>query len=73
MRNRSISIITENHWHNGFLGTGHKAMAVLDGVSYKDSDPFILFMDDVLDLPGGKPVGGAHPPLSVEFRRSSTD
>lgn len=66
MRNRSISIITENRWHNGFLGNGHKAMAVLDGVSYKDSDPFILFMDDVLDLPGGAPVGGAHPHAGFE-------
>ncbi|GGC23295.1 nuclease PIN [Parapedobacter defluvii] len=41
-------------------------MAVLDGVSYKDSDPFILFMDDSLNLPGGEPVGGAHPHAGFE-------
>lgn len=53
MIRRNISKITQNHWHNGFLGTGHSAMAVLDGVPYKDSDPLILFMDDSLNLPGG--------------------
>ena len=63
---RNISKITQNHWHNGFLGTGHRAMAVLDGVPYKDSDPFILFMDDSLNLPGGEPVGGAHPHAGFE-------
>jgi len=66
MIRRNISKITQNHWHNGFLGTGHRAMAVLDGVPYKDSDPFILFMDDCLNLPGGEPVGGPHPHAGFE-------
>lgn len=66
MIRRNISKITQNHWHNGFLGTGHRAMAVLDGVPYKDSDPFILFMDDSLNLPGEEPVGGAHPHAGFE-------
>jgi len=66
MIRRNISKITQNHWHNGFLGTGHRAMAVLDGVPYKDSDPFILFMDDSLNLPGGEPLGGAHPHAGFE-------
>ncbi|WP_353182042.1 pirin-like C-terminal cupin domain-containing protein [Parapedobacter lycopersici] len=66
MKQRSIAKITRNHWHNGFLGAGHKAMAVLDGTSFKESDPFILFMDDSLDLPGGKPVGGPHPHAGFE-------
>ena len=66
MIRRNISKVTQNHWHNGFLGTGHRAMAVLDGVPYKDSDPFILFMDDSLNLPGGEPVGGAHPHAGFE-------
>lgn len=66
MIRRNISKITQNHWHNGFLGTGHRAMAVLDGVPYKDSDPFILFMDDSLNLLGGEPVGGAHPHAGFE-------
>ncbi|HLT88915.1 MAG TPA: pirin-like C-terminal cupin domain-containing protein [Sphingobacterium sp.] len=66
MIRRNISQITQNHWHNGFLGTGHSAMAVLDGVPYKDTDPFILFMDDSLNLPGGEPVGGPHPHAGFE-------
>lgn len=66
MESRNISKITQNHWHDGFLGAGHKALAVLEGVSYQDSDPFILFMDDSLDLPGGEPVGGAHPHAGFE-------
>lgn len=63
---RNISNITQNRWHNGFLGAGHKALAVLDGTSYKTSDPFILFMDDKLDIPGGEPVGGPHPHAGFE-------
>lgn len=66
MIRRNISQITQNPWHNGFLGTGHQAMAVLDGVPYQDSDPFILFMDDSLNLPGGEPVGGSHPHAGFE-------
>lgn len=58
MIRRNISKITQNPWHNGLLGTGYQAMAVLDSVPYKDSDPFILFMDDSLSLPDGEPVGG---------------
>lgn len=66
MIRRNISKITQNHWHNGFWGTGHRAMAVLGGVPYKDSEPFILFMDDCLNLPGGEPVGGPHPHAGFE-------
>ena len=66
MIRRNILKITQNHWHNGFLGTGHRAMAVLDGVPYKASAPFILFMDDSLNLPGGESVGGAHPHAGFE-------
>ncbi|MEL1243049.1 pirin-like C-terminal cupin domain-containing protein [Flavobacterium sp. DGU11] len=66
MKVRNVSTITENHWHEGFLGAGHRALAVLEGVRYKYSDPFILFMDDSLNLPGGEPVGGAHPHAGFE-------
>jgi len=66
MLQRTISKITQNPWHQGFLGTGHSASAVLDGVPYLESDPFILFMDDKLNLPGGEPVGGAHPHAGFE-------
>lgn len=66
MLQRTISKITQNSWHQGFLGKGHSALAVLDGVPYLESDPFILFMDDKLNLPGGEPVGGAHPHAGFE-------
>lgn len=66
MNYRNIAAIVHNPWRNGFLGPGHRARPVLDGVPYRQSDPFILFMDDDLDLPGGEPVGGAHPHAGIE-------
>src|SRR5690606_35522159 len=66
MIRRNISKITQNHWHNGCLGTGHSAMVVLDGGPYSVSDTFILIMDGSLNLPGGEPVGGAKPHAGFE-------
>lgn len=66
MNYRSISKITQNPWAPGFLGRGHKARAILDGMPYNETDPFVLFMDDNIDLPGGEPVGGAHPHAGFE-------
>lgn len=67
MIDRKVSQVTEVKWHQGFLGAGHSAAAVLEGVGHMDADPFILFMDDELDLPGGPPVGGAHPHAGFEI------
>lgn len=66
MLQRTLLKVTQSPWHQGFLGTGHSASAVLDGIPYTDSDPFIVFMDDQLNLPGGPPVGGAHPHAGFE-------
>lgn len=66
MIQRTISRITQSHFHQGFLGAGHSAAAVLEGIPYEQSDPFIVFMDDRLRLPGGYPVGGAHPHAGFE-------
>ena len=63
---RTISKITQAGWHQGFLGTGHSASAILDGMPYPETEPFILFLDDKLNLPGGEPVGGAHPHAGFE-------
>lgn len=52
--------------HRGFLGEGHMAAAVVDGNDFARTDPFIILMDDRLDLPGGEPVGGAHPHAGFE-------
>lgn len=66
MTQRHISHVTRNPFHQGFLGTGHQAASVMGGVPYAETDPFILFMDDRLDLPGGEPVGGPHPHAGFE-------
>lgn len=66
MIQRTITRITQSNAHQGFLGTGHTAAAVLEHIPYRQSDPFIVFMDDRLNLPGGDPVGGAHPHAGFE-------
>lgn len=66
MEQRTITKITQASFRQGFLGKGHRAAAVLDGLPYEYTDPFIVFMDDRLDLPGGEPVGGAHPHAGFE-------
>ena len=50
----------------GFLGKGHVATPVINGQHFENTDPFILLMDDQLDLPGDKSVGGAHPHAGFE-------
>jgi len=47
------------------MGAGHTARAVIQ-VDYKDSDPFILMMDDVLDKKDSSPAGGPHPHAGFE-------
>ena len=49
----------------GFLGEGHTARAVIR-VPYKESDPFILLMDDTLDKKDNTPAGGPHPHSGFE-------
>lgn len=66
MKQRKIDRITENPSHPGFLGEGHVATPVLGGEEYSQTDPFIMLMDDRLNLPGGPPVGGAHPHAGFE-------
>lgn len=66
MLQRTIAKITQTSFHQGFLGKGHSAAAVLEGLPYQYTDPFIVFMDDRLNLPGGEPVGGAHPHAGFE-------
>jgi redox-sensitive bicupin YhaK (pirin superfamily) len=49
----------------GFLGAGHIARALIQG-DFRDSDPFILLMDDMLDKKTNEPVGGPHPHAGFE-------
>lgn len=66
MKNLSISKIKTSSFHQGFLGEGHQAAAIIDGQHFLETDPFILLMDDQLDLPGHEPAGGAHPHAGFE-------
>lgn len=66
MKQRKIDRITANSSHPGFLGEGHIAIPVIDGQDFSKTDPFIMLMDDRLNLPGGPPVGGAHPHAGFE-------
>lgn len=51
--------------HPGFMGPGHIARPVIQ-VSYADSDPFIMLMDDWLDKKTDEPAGGPHPHAGFE-------
>jgi redox-sensitive bicupin YhaK (pirin superfamily) len=51
----------------GFLGPGHTAVEVLDPEALEQNDPFILLMDDRLDLSSEvRKMGGAHPHAGLE-------
>jgi redox-sensitive bicupin YhaK (pirin superfamily) len=45
----------------GFIGEGHTAVSVVDAKEFARNDPFILLMDDRIDLEPGREAGGAHP------------
>jgi quercetin 2,3-dioxygenase len=45
----------------GFIGEGHTAVNVVDPNEFVRNDPFILLMDDRIDLEPGREAGGAHP------------
>jgi hypothetical protein len=43
------------------MGEGHTAVPVLDTRDFAHNDPFIVLMDDRIDLEPGRPAGAAHP------------
>jgi redox-sensitive bicupin YhaK (pirin superfamily) len=45
----------------GFIGDGHTAVTVVNSDEFARNDPFIVLMDDRIDLAPGREVGGAHP------------
>jgi quercetin 2,3-dioxygenase len=49
----------------GFVGPGHLAAPVVSGENFEMTDPFILLMDDHLDI-GNRPLGGPHPHAGFE-------
>jgi redox-sensitive bicupin YhaK (pirin superfamily) len=51
----------------GFLGPGHTAVEVITPRDLVGNDPFVLLMDDRLDLdPAVRTLGGAHPHAGLE-------
>ena len=49
----------------GFVGPGHLAAPVVSPENFEMTDPFILLMDDHIDI-GNRPVGGPHPHAGFE-------
>jgi redox-sensitive bicupin YhaK (pirin superfamily) len=49
----------------GFVGPGHLASPLLAHDDFAANDPFIMLMDDHLDI-GDRPVGGPHPHAGFE-------
>src|ERR1700681_1928471 len=49
----------------GFVGPGHLAAQLVAQEDFAVNDPFIMLMDDHLDI-GERPVGGAHPHAGFE-------
>ena len=50
----------------GFIGEGHTAVEVVAPTALAASDPFVLLMDDRLDIPTRRQIGGAHPHAGIE-------
>lgn len=66
MKKHKVIEIADTVAHVGFLGPGHTARTLISSNQFHIRDPFILLMDDLLDLPGGPPVGGPHPHAGFE-------
>src|SRR5688500_13179941 len=50
----------------GFIGEGHTAVEVVYSNDLPASDPFVLLMDDRLDIAKRRVIGGAHPHAGLE-------
>jgi redox-sensitive bicupin YhaK (pirin superfamily) len=50
----------------GFIGEGHTAVEVVAPTDLSASDPFVLLMDDRLEIARRRPIGGPHPHAGLE-------
>ena len=51
----------------GFIGEGHTAVEVVNPADFPRNDPFIVLMDDRVELSPGSHAGGAHPHAGFEI------
>ena len=51
----------------GFIGEGHTAAQVVNPAEFHMNDPFIVLMDDRVDLAPGRRAGEAHPHAGFEI------
>ena len=63
--NRKLKTVYTPEAQPGFLGAGHLASPIIQ-VSFSESDPFIMLMDDRLTKKDHTPVGGPHPHAGFE-------
>jgi redox-sensitive bicupin YhaK (pirin superfamily) len=62
MLDRGIArVVTTPPPSPGFIGEGHTAVPVIDARDFARNDPFIVLMDDRIDLEPGRQAGAAHP------------
>ncbi len=50
----------------GFIGPEHTAVEVVSPSQLAATDPFVLLMDDRIDMPEARQMGGAHPHAGLE-------
>jgi redox-sensitive bicupin YhaK (pirin superfamily) len=66
MSRRLSRIVTTPPPAPGFIGEGHTAVEVVAPADLAASDPFVLLMDDRLDIARRRQIGGAHPHAGIE-------
>jgi len=66
VRRRIARVVTPPPPAPGFIGEGHTAVEVLAPDALEASDPFVLLMDDRLDVGTGRRLGGEHPHAGLE-------
>jgi len=59
-------VVTTPPAEPGFIGEGHTAVEVVTPDALEQSDPFVLLMDDRLDVKQKRLIGGAHPHAGLE-------
>lgn len=65
LQRRITRTITPPPLAPGFVGPGHLASPLVSHEDFAANDPFIMLMDDHLDI-GDRPVGGPHPHAGFE-------